>query len=197
MGTPEEAELDGAALRVWTRVLDLRAVALVAITIFSAATPTMEGHRLATFLLLTFAYLPYNLVLQWRLRRTHHLEPAMAVTDVVATALYGLVAPAAWPAVIAAIAAELALAVVMFGRRVAIVAAVCGTIALAIVAPHVDSGGAVGVSGPIAAAALIIVTVGYVHTRERGSSQGYVELVNGIQGIVWEYDVRSHRLTVV
>ena len=134
MGTPEEAELDGAALRVWVRVLDLRAVALVAITIASTASPTVHGHRLGTFLLLTFGYLPYNLFLQWRLRRTHRLEPAMAVTDLLATALYGLISPAAWPAIVAAGAAELALAVVMFGRRVAIVAAVFGTVALVVVA---------------------------------------------------------------
>ena len=197
MGGPDEAVLDDSALRLWVRVYDLRVLVLFLGMVATAFGPRTAGGRGLALLLLACGLLPYSLFLSLRLRRVHRLEMFMPITDVLASAAYVAAAPSTWGAVVAAASAQIALAVVMFGRRTATIAMAVGIVAFELASLRVPGGGLVAVCGFAAGSTLIILTVGSVHTRERQSRTRYEELVNGIQGVVWEYDTSVAGLTLV
>jgi diguanylate cyclase (GGDEF)-like protein/PAS domain S-box-containing protein len=194
MGLPSETALDTDALRLWTRAIDVRAVALALVTLSSPFMPTLRRHGAAATLFLGLVVV-YHLVLAVRIRRRKRLDAAMPVLDLLLAVGFGALVHEAWPAIIGIAVADVAFAVVMFGRRVAIVGIVVGAIGLAIVGAGIQHGIDVGVSGFLSSAVIVLVTVGSVSARERSLRRSYTALVNGVDGIVWEFDVASRRIS--
>src|SRR5437899_2341277 len=188
MGGPDDAVLDDSALRLWVRVYDLRIAVLAVGVLVSAFGPGTAAHRGPAVALLALGLLPYSIVLSLRLRHVHRLEAFMPITDMLASALYVAAVPSTWAAVVAAASAQIALAVVMFGRRTATIATAVAIVAFELASLRLPGGGLVAVCGFAAGSALIILTVGAVPTSERESRTRYAERVNGIQGIGWEFD---------
>ncbi|MCU1380003.1 MAG: diguanylate cyclase [Acidimicrobiales bacterium] len=195
MGVSSDSTLDPDALRVWTRALDVRSVALAMIAVASPFMPTLHDKGWLASLVLALVFLPYNVLLAVRLRRRHRLDALMPAADLLLAVGFVAIVPETWPAIIGIAVADVAFAVVMFGRRVAFLAAGIGAAALTVAGLDIDHGIDVGVFGFLSSAAIVITTVGSVSARERHLRRSYLALVNGVEGIVWEWEVGRSRLT--
>ena len=193
----DEGTLDHDALTIWRRVLDIRTVLLSVAGLQAFLFPAQQSQRWTIGPILLFLVVPYNIVLSIRLRRRRRLERVMMFTDILIAAGFAAAFPIAWPAVTSVCAADIGLTVVMFGRRSAIAATVVAVVALAAAGLEVQGGGSAGVSGFAVAAGLMIWTVGYVSASERALRRRNTDLVNGVDGIVWEWDGRTKRMTFV
>ena len=197
MGPSAAAALDEDALRLWTRSLDTRTIALALIAATSWFIPGMQDQRLAVVLLLAVFVIPYNVALTVRLHRRRCLDRWMPLSDLLGAAGFAAILPDAWPAVVAVAVADIGLSVVMFGRRTALLSTGLGAVALTLAGLRVEGGVGVGVSGFLASAGLVIWTVGFVNSNERLLRQRFTALVNGVDGIVWEMEAGTRRMTFV
>ena len=190
-----DARLDDDAFRVWRRVLDVRTVFLTLAGFQALAFPAIPSQRWTVAPVMLLAIVPYSLALSIRVRRRRQLDRAMPFLDIVIAAGFAAAFPEAWPAVTSVCAADIGLAVVLFGRRTAVQAGVVALVSLLIAGLQVPGGGFVGVSGFVVAGALMIWTVGYVSANERALRRRYSDLVNGVDGIVWEWDLAERKIT--
>src|SRR5688500_7443210 len=113
--------MDDDALRLWTRALDARSIALFVIAVSSWFLPGMQDQRWAVALALLLVVVPYNIALTVRLRRRRQLDAWMPLSDLLGAAAFAAFMPEAWVAVIGVAVADIGLSVVMFGRRAAVV----------------------------------------------------------------------------
>jgi len=191
----DETALDG--LHLWTRAFDARAVLLTVVSILVPVSPVLDGTPLVPRVAIGIGIVIYSIALCVRLRRRHRLDAFVPVTDLLLAVGFALVLPEIWPSVIGIAVADVAFTAVLFGRRAAIIATtICGLAML--LAGFVGDGGlgiGVGVGGFLAAAAVVVMTVGSVSARERELRRSHAALVNGVDGIVWEWDVTRSRMT--
>lgn len=126
MPTSAVTALDGDAIRLWTRAVDVRTVLLCLTVALSPFMPAFGEDRLRNSLWLAVVILPYAALLSLRIRRTHRVEGFLPIADVVLVAAFGAMVPETWPAVIGVAVADVAFAVVLFGRRFALITTAVG-----------------------------------------------------------------------
>jgi diguanylate cyclase (GGDEF)-like protein/PAS domain S-box-containing protein len=195
MHRADEARLDDDALRVWRRVLDIRTALLSVAALQALLFPAIPSQRWTVAPVMVLGVVPYSIALSVRVRRRRQLDRSMPFTDILIAAGFAFTFPEAWPAVTSVCAADIGLAVVTFGRRMAVIAAAVGVVALSIAALQVPDTGGAGVTGFFVAAALMIWTVGFVAANERALRKRHSDLVNGVDGIVWEWDRAQWKVT--
>lgn len=183
--------LDRDALRLWTRALDVRLVTLTAVALTSPWMPALQEHRLRDGTALFVILVPYSFLLSFRIRRRGRLDGFLPVTDILLAVFFAARVPETWPAVLGVAVADVAFAVVMFGRRMAVVATLVAAAGLALTATRTEHSLDAGVIGFLTACAIVITTVGSVTVRERALRRSYTGLVNGVDGIVFELDAAA------
>jgi diguanylate cyclase (GGDEF)-like protein/PAS domain S-box-containing protein len=188
----DERALEG--LHLWTRTFDARALLLTAIAVFVPFAPALGDEHLTVRLAVSATLVLYSAFLSHRLHRYKKLDSFFPVTDLVLASVFAALLPTIWPAVIGVAVADVALAAVVFGRPTAVAATAVGGAALLLAGTQVDHGLDVGVGGFVAAAVIVMTTVGSVSTRERLLRRSYTSLVNGLDGIVWELDVPTNKI---
>jgi diguanylate cyclase (GGDEF)-like protein/PAS domain S-box-containing protein len=193
MGTVDEAPLDAAGIRVWTRVFATRAAVVLFAAVTSFPVGTLEGRNVVLLVLM----IPYVGLQTIRFRRVRRLERYVPIADMLVAGAFALVEPAALPAIAAIGPAIVAFGVVMFGWRTAVLTGALGGTLLAVAAARTDGDNAVALMGYLVGTSLVLISVAYAHHRERWTAKRYADLINGIDGIVWEWDPEAHRLSLV
>jgi diguanylate cyclase (GGDEF)-like protein/PAS domain S-box-containing protein len=193
MSRHDHASMDEATVRAWTYVFDTRVIVSIVAGVVGIEMHTVSA-RLAPLLVLISIYLLFQSI---RFRRVRRVEPYLPIADIAITGLFGLVTPKTWPALVAVGPAIVALGLVMFGWPVAAVTAVIGGVLFSIAALLAPDSGTIGLFGYFVGVALVLMSVAYAHQRERRSTKHFSDLVNGIDGIVWEWDVVTGSLTLI
>jgi diguanylate cyclase (GGDEF)-like protein/PAS domain S-box-containing protein len=197
-GAPTEhgtGELDESAflesregqLRLWRMSMRARYVALVSIALL-ALLPVAGPHRFWIAAALALVVIPYNYVYDARMRRTHHLSPIVAFSDQVVVVAFLAYAPELVAPILLVMLSINATSAVSFGRKVAAEGAAVGWLGVA---------GVLWASGNPAhgwasflvyalASAFIITVVGGIAAIERDVRGRYVDLMGGIDAVVWE-----------
>ena len=191
--------LDDGQVRLWSRVLSIRTIAIASLAVAAAAVPGIGPNRGWVALAVCLTALPYNLVLQWRLRRTGRLDRFMPYVDLLLAAGFPLVASRTWTPALLIGLADVGLAVVAFGRATAVRASVAGVVAFGIAGLGVEGriDPVVGVTGFAIACGMVVTTVGFVAAQERESRRRFSKLVNNLDAIVWEWSPEARRLVFV
>jgi diguanylate cyclase (GGDEF)-like protein/PAS domain S-box-containing protein len=182
-------------LHLWTRAFDARAAFLAVVAVIVPVSPALDDRSLVVRLTVSVVIVVYSLLLCLRIRRRRRLDPFVPVTDLVLAVGFAALLPDIWPAVIAIAVADVAFAAVLFGRRAATVAALAGGVAMLLAGTRVDGGEYIGISGFVASAVVVVTTVGSISARERELRRSHAALVNGVDGIVWEWDVARSRVS--
>jgi diguanylate cyclase (GGDEF)-like protein/PAS domain S-box-containing protein len=192
--------VDVGQVRLWLRVLAVRNAAIVALAVAALLVPGIGPNRHWVALAVVVFVLPYNLLLQHRLRREGRLDRFMPYVDLLLAAAFPLLAGRTWAPALLVGLADVALAVVAFGRAAAVRASVLGVAAFAVAGLALDEtpiDPLVGVTGFAIAAGMVVATVGFAAAEERESRHRFARLVNNLDAIVWEWDPVERRLTFV
>ncbi|HVN50762.1 MAG TPA: hypothetical protein VMT43_04990, partial [Acidimicrobiales bacterium] len=172
--------------RVWRMTLRARYAAILSATV-AALLPIAGPHGRWIALALLVVVMPYNYLYDWMMRRTGSLSPVIAFSDQVITVAMLAFAPDLVAPILLVMLAINATSAVGFGRRVAAEAAVVGFVGVA---------GVLWVKDPahgwatflvyMLASAFIITVVGGIAAVEREVRARYLDLMGGIDAIVWE-----------
>ena len=173
-------------LQVWRMTLRARYAAILAVSI-AALLPIAGRHGRWIALALLVVVMPYNYLYDWVMRRTGTLSPIIAFSDQVITVAILAFAPELVAPILLVMLAINATSAVAFGRRIAAEGAVVGCIGVA---------GVLWVKDPahgwatflvyMLASAFIIAVVGGIAGVEREVRARYIDLMGGIDAIVWE-----------
>ena len=196
VGTTDQV-LDRDAVQLWARALDARTIAFLIAAVTTPWLPTLQDDRLRNCGFLLGVVVPYSAWLAFRVRRRGSLDAFMPVTDILLAIAFAAMVPAAWPAILGVAVADVAFAVVLFGRRMALLGMAVAAIGLAATGSGTEHSLDVGVIGFLTACGIVIATVGSVTSRERALRRSYTALVNGVDGIVWESHAPTNTISFV
>jgi diguanylate cyclase (GGDEF)-like protein/PAS domain S-box-containing protein len=166
--------------------LRARYAAIMAVAV-AALLPVAEPHGRWISLALVVVVMPYNYLYDWIMRRSSRLSPVIAFSDQVIVVGFVAFAPEMIAPILLVMLAINATSAVAFGRKVAAEAAVVGCIGVA---------GVLWVQNPghgwapflvyALASAFIIAVVGGIAGVEREVRARYIDLMGGIDAVVWE-----------
>ncbi len=174
-------------LRLWRMSMRARYVAVVSIAVL-ALLPVAGPHRFWIAAALALLIVPYNYIYDASMRRTHHLSPIVAFSDQVVVVAFLAYAPELVAPILLVMLSINATSAVSFGRKIAAEGAAVGWLGAA---------GVLWASGNPAhgwasflvyalASAFIITVVGGIAAIERDVRGRYVDLMGGIDAVVWE-----------
>ena len=175
-------------LRLWRMSMRARYVAIGSIALM-AVLPVAGPHRFWIVAAITLGVIPYNYVYDANMRRTHHLSPIVAFSDQVVVVAFLAFAPDLVAPILLVMLSINATSAVSFGRRIAAEGAAVGWLGVAGV---LWASGNPSVHGWAAflvyalASAFIITVVGGIAAIERDVRGRYVDLMGGIDAVVWE-----------
>src|SRR4051794_3481135 len=173
-------------LRLWRMTMRARYLAIVSVALV-ASLPAAGPRRYWVVGFLLLIVLPYNYVNDRLMQRRGTLSPTLAFSDQVLVVAVLAFAPELAPAVLLVSLAVDATSAVAFGRRIAGQAAAVGALGMAGVLAIVNpDGGWLAFMVYVVAAAFLIAVVGGVAEIEREVRGRYIELMGGIDAVVWE-----------
>ncbi len=174
-------------LRLWNMSMRARYVALVAVALL-ALTPVAGPHRFGLAAALVVLVIPYNYLYDRRMRRTHHLSPIIAFSDQVIVVAALAYAPELVSPILLVMLAINATSAVSFGRKIAAEGAAVGWLGAACVlwASGNPAHGWAAFLVYALTSAFIITVVGGIAAIERDVRGRYVDLMGGIDAVVWE-----------
>ncbi len=182
-------------LGLWKMTLTARYVAIVAcaaLCVFPVAGPQ---HWWILAALLAIA-LPYNALYDWVMRRQDLLSPTLAYSDQVLALGFLAFLPELIQPILMVMLAINATSSVAFGRKVAAQAAAVGALgACGITLITRPYEGLPSLLVYVVASAFLITVVGSIAEIERDVRGRYVELMGGIDAVVWEQ--MTHRPTTL
>ncbi len=198
-GAPTEhgpGELDESAflesregqLRLWRMSMRARYVALVSIAVL-ALLPAAGPHRFWIAAAIALLVIPYNYIYDASMRRTHHLSPIVAFSDQVVVVAFLAFAPELVGPVLLVMLSINATSAVSFGRKIAAEGAAVGWLGVAGVLWASGNPSVHGWASFLVyalASAFIITVVGGIAAIERDVRGRYVDLMGGIDAVVWE-----------
>ncbi len=173
-------------LRLWRMTMRARYIAIVSVALVASLPPAgTRRYWVVAFLLLIV--LPYNYVNDRLMQRRGTLSPTLAFSDQVLVVAVLAFAPELAPAVLLVSLAVDATSAVAFGRRIAGQAAAVGALGMTgVLAITNPDGGWLAFMVYVVAAAFLIAVVGGVAEIEREVRGRYIELMGGIDAVVWE-----------
>src|SRR4051794_23693805 len=187
-GAAESTALEWSERQVglWQMTLRARYAVLVAVAII-ALLPIAQPHGRWIAALTIFVLLPYNALYDVWMRRTGRLSPLLAFSDqVLGVALFAY-APEFYAPFLFLMLAVNATSAVAFGRRGAGEAALVGAIGFAALVAHFHpAGGWASLAVYLICSMFLITVVGGISEIEREVRGRYVELMGGIDAVVWE-----------
>jgi diguanylate cyclase (GGDEF)-like protein/PAS domain S-box-containing protein len=173
-------------LRVWRMTLRARYAAIISVSV-AALLPIAGPHGRWIALALLVVVLPYNHLYDRIMRRTGSLSPIIAFSDQVIVVGFLAFAPELIAPILLVMLAINATSAVAFGRKIAAEGAIVGCIGVA---------GVLWVKDPAhgwatflvytLASAFIISVVGGIAAVEREVRARYIDLMGGIDAVVWE-----------
>ncbi|HEY5154327.1 MAG TPA: diguanylate cyclase, partial [Acidimicrobiales bacterium] len=173
-------------LGLWTMTLRARYLALLACAAV-CLFPVAGRHHWWLMGAIVVIALPYNAVIDWTMRRHARLSPAVAFSDQVLALVFLAFVPYLIQPILMVMLAINATSSVAFGRKVAAEAAAVGALgACAITAITQPFEGFPSMLVYLVASAFLIAVVGSVAEIERDVRGRYVELMGGIDAVVWE-----------
>ncbi len=173
-------------LRLWRMTLRARYVAIATVALL-ALLPLAGPHRLWIVAALLGVMIPYNYLCDLSMRRTKTLTPVIAFSDQVAVVAFLAYAPELISPILLVMLSINATSAVAFGRKVAGEAAAVGCLGVAGVLSVVDpSHGWAPFLVYMLASAFMISVVGGISAVEREVRGRYIDLMGGIDAVVWE-----------
>ncbi len=164
-----------------------RHAAIIALAVSAALVPGIGPNRAWIAAAVLAFVLPYNVVLQYWMRRTGRIPVVMAMTDQLVGIGFAWAAPTTWIPVLLVQLAEIGLATAAFGRRIAAIATAGSAAGLMVVGIITDQPEpVVGVLSFAIAAALLLLAVGALSEGERRLGLRYGRMVEDLDAIVWE-----------
>jgi diguanylate cyclase (GGDEF)-like protein/PAS domain S-box-containing protein len=173
-------------LELWRMTLRARYAALIAVAVV-ALMPLAQPHGRWVAAAVVCILVPYNAIYDVSMRRRGALSPALAFSDqVLAVGLLAFVPDFIAPILLVTLAVN-ATSAVAFGRRVAGQAAAVGALGFtALVVRWDPTGGWEGLLIYLISSAFLITVVGGISEIEREIRGRYVDLMGGIDAVVWE-----------
>ena len=166
--------------------LRARYCAIVAVAV-TALLPVAGPHRFWIVAALLVVMIPYNYFYDSAMRRSGALSPVIAFSDQVAVVAFLAYAPELVGPILLVMLAINATSAVAFGRRIAGEAAAVGCIGTAGVLAVVETPtGWAHFLVYALASAFIIAVVGGIAEIEREVRGKYIDLMGGIDAVVWE-----------
>jgi diguanylate cyclase (GGDEF)-like protein/PAS domain S-box-containing protein len=185
---PDSSDLEAheRQLRVWRMTLRARYGAVIAVAL-AAILPIGGPHGKWGALALLLLVVPYNWLCDWSMRRTGRLTPAIAFSDQVICVAFVAYAPELVGPILLVMLAVNATAAVSFGRKIAAEGVVVGAIGVAGVLWADDPAhGWPAFVVYLLVSAFITFVVGGIAGVEREVRGRYIDLMGGIDAIVWE-----------
>ena len=173
-------------LGLWRMTLRARYAGLLAIAAV-ALLPMAQPHGRWIAAAIVFGLVPYNAIYDVSMRRRGELSPVLAFSDQVLAVGFLAVAPEAIAPILFVGLAVNATSAVAFGRRIAGQAAAVGALGFAALVVRWDpTGGREGLIVYLISSAFLITVVGGISEIERDIRRRYVDLMGGIDAVVWE-----------
>jgi diguanylate cyclase (GGDEF)-like protein/PAS domain S-box-containing protein len=173
-------------LRLWRMTLRARYLAIGAVSVL-ACLPLAGPNRFWIVGFLLLVVLPYNYLNDRLMQRRGTLDPTLAFSDqVLIVAVLAVVPELVAPILLVALAVN-ATSAVAFGRRVAAEAAAVGILGITgVLAVSQPDDGWATLLVYLVGTAFLIGVVGGIAEIERDVRARYIELMGGIDAVVWE-----------
>ena len=173
-------------LGLWRMTMRARYAGLLAVA-GVALLPLAQPHGRWIAAAIVFLLIPYNAVYDSLMRRSGALSPALAFSDQVLGVAFLAFAPELVAPILFVMLAVNATSAVAFGRRVAGQAAAVGAIGFAVLVNTWNPvGGWACLLVYLISSAFLITVVGGISEIEREVRGRYVDLMGGIDAVVWE-----------
>jgi len=178
-------------MRLWRMTLRARYLAIIAVSLL-ACLPVAGPRRFWIVAFLMLVVLPYNFVYDTVMQRKGTLSPALAFSDQVLVVAALAFVPELAPAVLMVALAVNSTSSVAFGRRVAGQAAAVGMLGVTgVLVVNRPPAGWASFLVYLVASVFLIAVVGGISEIEREVRGRYIELMGGIDAVVWEQVTHS------
>ena len=173
-------------LGLWKMTMQARYAVLVAMAAV-ALLPMAQPHGRPAAAALLLVLVPYNALYDGLMRRRGALSPSLAFSDQVLAVSFVAFTPELIAPILFVMLAVNATSAIAFGRRAAGLAAAVGSIGLVALVIGLDPvAGWIVLLVYFIASAFLITVVGGISEVEREVRGRYVDLMGGIDAVVWE-----------
>jgi diguanylate cyclase (GGDEF)-like protein len=168
-------------------VYSARHTTIVALALLAATVPSIGPNRWWIAAAVLGLVLPWDLFMHWWSNRYGRPPVIMPLANQLFGAGFVALAPTTYIPALLMMAADIGLAVVVFGRRTALMTLAFGTLAMGTAAFSVEAQeSVVGMFGFVISGASLIAGVGGLFEGERRLRDRHLTLISDVDAIVWE-----------